>query len=105
MIDWLYVGLSALWIAGLSLELVTLSIALYLASEEKQRLWNLLSTHGFRLALNLGMLLFCAGLVGLAIEWWENLLWGLLGVSFIANDWFERRSIARESTKSGIKEE
>jgi hypothetical protein len=105
MIDWLYVGLSALWIAGLSLELAALGIALYLASEEKQQLGKVLSRNGFRLALDLGMLLFCAGLAGLAAAWWEKLLWGLLGVGFIASDGFERRSVQGRSTKSGAKEE
>ena len=105
MIDWLYVGLSALWITGLSLELAALGFALYLASEEKQRLGKVLSRSGFRLALDLGMLLFCAGLVGLAAAGWEKLLWGLLGVSFIASNWFERRSAAGTSPKSGGKVE
>ena len=105
MIDWLYVGLSALWIVGLSLELAALGIALYLASEEKQRLGKVLSRKGSRLALDLGMLLFCAGLAGLAVTGWEKLLWGLLGVSIIASNWFERRTAAGTSPKSGVKEE
>jgi hypothetical protein len=105
MLDWLYVGLSGLWIAGLSLELTALGFALSFASEEKQRLGKVLSRNGFRLVLDLGMLLFCAGLVGLAAVWWEKLLWGLLGVSFIASNWFERRSAAGTSPKSGVKEE
>ena len=93
MIDWLYVGLSALWIAGLSLELAALGIALYLASEEKQRLSQVLSRSGFRLALDLGLLLFCAGLAALAAVWWEKLLWGLLGVGFVISAWLDRRRI------------
>jgi len=99
MIDWPYVGLSALWIAGLSLELASLGIALYLAAEEKLRLGQVLSGRGFRLAVDLGMLLFCAGLAGLASPWWEKLLWGLLGVGFVVSGWLDRSSLTPRAAK------
>jgi hypothetical protein len=83
MIDWLYVCLSALWIAGLSLELAALGIAHYLASDEQPRLGKVLSRRSFRLAVDLGMLLFCAGVGSLAAAWWQKLLWGLLCLGFI----------------------
>ena len=92
MIDWVYVGLSALWIGGLSLLLAAVSMAAFTASEHKQRLGQVLARSGFRLALDASMLLLCAGLAGLAVSLWEKLLWALLGLAFLISAWWDRRS-------------
>ena len=83
MLDWPYILLSTLWITGLSLELAVLSMAYDNAAVDKQPFRSVLSRPGCRLALDLGMLLFCGGLAGLSPTWWQLLIWSLLGVGFL----------------------
>ena len=99
MAEIIYVSLSALWILGLSLILAVLAIAVYLAGENHQSLGKLLNDGKASFFLNLGAILMCAGLAGLANPGWEKILWGLLGLGFIANivwDYIEK-SKQRES--------
>jgi hypothetical protein len=91
MIDWVYVGWSALWILGLSVELSAISIAVYRSSERKLNLREVLWGKGFRSFLDLGMVFFCLGLFGLAGAWWERGLWGLLCAGFVFNLWHDNR--------------
>jgi hypothetical protein len=81
----IYVILSALWISGLSVILAVLGIGCYLAGENHQPLRKILNTWKYRLSINLGVFLFCAGLAGLAGKGWEKILWGLLGMGCIAD--------------------
>lgn len=85
MSEIIYVILSALWISGLSVILAVLGIGCYLAGENHQSLGKILNAWKYRLSINLGAFLFCAGLVGLAGKGWEKILWGLLGMGFIAD--------------------
>ncbi len=91
MIDWPYVGWSALWILGLSVELSVISIAYYRSSEQSLKLRQVLGERGFRTSLDLGMVFFCLGLCGLAAAWWQRGLWGLLCAGFIVNLWLDSR--------------
>jgi len=93
MIDWAYVGLSALWIGGLSLGLALVSIASTIASRRRQRLGQVLAKTRLRLALDMSLLLFCAGLAGLAAFWWERLLWALLGLGYLISAWRASRPV------------
>jgi hypothetical protein len=94
MIDWPYVGWSALWILGLSVELSVISIAVYRSSERNLKLRGVLGERGFRTGLDLGMVLFSLGLFGLAGAWWERVLWGLLCAGFVFNLWQDNRNKA-----------
>jgi hypothetical protein len=87
MIDWLLVGFSALWIGGLSLSLASLSLANYRAYEERRKVGLILVLPVFRVMVNLGMTLFCLGMVGGASEVWEQLLWGILVLVFVVQTW------------------
>jgi hypothetical protein len=85
MTEIIYVGLNALWILGSSLILAVLAIAGYLAGENHQSLGKFLNNGQVNFYLNLGAVLICTGLAGLANPVWEKILWGLLGLGFIAN--------------------
>lgn len=91
MIDWVFVGLNALWIFGLSLVLATLSLAFYTASYQNKKLFEVLK--GYATFLNLGMLLICLGSCGLARTGWERLLWGVLALGTVANLWVETHKL------------
>jgi hypothetical protein len=88
MVDWVYIGLSSLWILGASVLVAVLGVAVYDSSENKQSLKYLLSKKMSRLFINLGFALICSGLCGLAGLWWEKMFWALLGFGFLANAWF-----------------
>ena len=101
MSEIIYVMLSALWISGLSVILAALGIACYLSTENHQSLGKVFSTWNYRLTIDLGAFLFCTGLVGLVGPAWEKILWGLLGLGFIANtiwDYIEK-SRSRNRTR------
>jgi hypothetical protein len=89
MIDWVFVGLNALWILGLSLALATLSLALYNASDQNKKLSEVLKRKGYSLFLDLSMILLCLGLFGLLDAWWERLLWGVLALGSITSLWLD----------------
>jgi len=87
MIDWVNVFLNAVWILGLSILLSVIGIANYKGTTENIRLSKVLSESNYRIILDLGMILFCIGLAGLAGPWWQKLLWGLLSMSFLIMVW------------------
>jgi hypothetical protein len=89
MIDWVYVGIQATWILGASTSLAVFSIAVYCASEMKTSLGVILRGKGYRLALDIGGLLFCTGLGASVATWWEKALWGLLVVVLLINAWLD----------------
>jgi len=91
MIDWIYIGLSTLWILGASMLVAVFGVAVYDSSENKQSLRYLLSKNTYSLLISLGFTLICAGLCGLSGVWWEKLFWALLGFGFIANAWIVRK--------------
>jgi len=90
MSEIIYVFLSGLWILGLSVILAVLSTGCYQAGENHQPLGKVLNSGKASVFINMGAVLLCAGLAGLAGAAWEKILWGLLGLSFIANMVWER---------------
>lgn len=91
MIDWLFVGSSALWIVGLSLALSVLAIAYYHAMEDKLRLGRVLAGFGYRLALDVGMVFICVGMAATSQKWWQIALWLVLLVLTILQIVLETR--------------
>ena len=89
MIDWVFVGLNALWILGLSLALATLSLALYNASDQNKKLSEVFKQKGYSPFLDLSMILLCLGFCGLVGAWWERLLWGVLALWSITSLWLD----------------
>jgi len=82
MIDWWGLFYNTLWVLGLAVGLAALSMAVYRARTTPAPLRRELDAPSFRLPLDLGMTLFCLGLLFAARHWWERVLWGLLVLLF-----------------------
>ncbi len=90
MIDLWGVFFNFLWILGLAVILATLSYASYEVARAtrvgrpKQRLRDKLDELAYALALDAGLVLFCAGLAATENRWWARLLWIGLGSVWVA---------------------
>lgn len=96
MIDVWGVAANSLWILGLAVLLAVLSWAHWAASAEGVQLRVVLGRPRMRQALDLGLILFCAGLAATARAWWERALWGLLAVAWAIQAWLVGRRTAEE---------
>ncbi len=105
MIDGWGVFSQALWIIGLAVNLAVISTANYQAQVERVRLRQKLGEAGFQLGINLGMVLFCVGLLLAGRSWWEKALWGLVGVSFLAQLLWVGRVRFLASSRAVLREE
>lgn len=83
MIDWAWVAFTVLWVVGLAFVLATFSFANYLAYHERQRFRQVIARPTLEFVMNLGLALFCLGLVGNAEALWERVLWGILASMFV----------------------
>lgn len=83
LIDWPFVGFSALWIFGLSVLLAAFSLADYERIQSAKRFREVWAQRGYQLATNLGLACFCFGVLGVVKSDWEGLIWGILGVAFM----------------------
>jgi hypothetical protein len=84
LIDWKMVGFASLWIIGLAVILAALGFADYHAKASGGRFRDELRKSIYQAWINVGLSLFCLGLLGSSESWWESVLWGLLSVAFIA---------------------
>ena len=84
LIDWRGVGFATLWIVGLAIELSVLGFVDFHAKEGGERRRDLLRKPVYALWVNLGLVLFCLGVLGSSRTWWERLLWIVLAVAFAA---------------------
>lgn len=92
MIDvWGVVG-NSLWIAGLALLLATVSWASWVASTQRPRFRALLAWPGTQRVLDLGLVLFCAGLAATSRAWWEQVLWGVLALGWAVQALWQSRT-------------
>ena len=82
LIDWRMVGFSSLWILGLSIILTVLGFVDYHAKTRQRRFREELRGSGYQRFINIGLVLFCLGLLGSSSTWWEKILRGLLALSF-----------------------
>ena len=83
MIDFRSVAANALWILGLALILAALSWVYWVAARENVRFRVALNRPGVARGLDIGLMLFCAGLAATARTGWERALWGVLAVVFL----------------------
>ena len=89
--------------SGIEFILAVLGIGGYLAGESRQPVGKELNNSKLRLAIDLGAILFCAGLAGLAGPGWEKLLWGLLGTGFLADAIWDRIEQSRNRDRTPSK--
>ena len=82
MIDWWGVFYNALWVMGLAVGLAALSMAVYRVRVTDVSLRRELNGPAFQLPFDLGMTLFCLGLLLAARSGWERVLWGVLALLF-----------------------
>ncbi|MFC2023158.1 hypothetical protein ACFLT5_00270 [Chloroflexota bacterium] len=82
MIDWWGLFHNSLWIAGLAVDLGTLSMARFEAKRTQVRLRYKLLEPSFQIWFCVGIALFCSGMAISGRAWWEHLVWGLLALTF-----------------------
>lgn len=82
LIDWRTVGFGSLWITGLAVLLTAFGFADYEANSQGLRTRHVLRRAGYQAAVDLGLALFCLGLLGSAKAWWERGIWVLLALYF-----------------------
>ena len=83
LIDWRGVGFATLWIVGLSIELSVLGFVDFHAKEGGERRRDLLRKPVYQLWVNVGLVLFCLGILGSSRTWWESVLWVVLAGAFM----------------------
>ena len=94
MIDWFSVFNTALWVAGLSGLLATLSYARYIASVGRRSFRSVLGRPVYDRTLNASLTVFCVGMqVQTSIPWWQSLLWLALAVTFALQAWLAHRRL------------
>lgn len=84
MIDVWGVFTNSLWILGLAVLLAVWSYASYEASRRKVKVRQVMHELGYALTLNVGMLLFLAGMATTEDRGWARGLWIVLGLGVIA---------------------
>jgi hypothetical protein len=73
---------NGLWIAGLALLLATVSWASWVASTQRPRLRTVLAWPATQRALDLGLVLFCAGLAATSRTRVEQVVGGVLALGW-----------------------
>jgi hypothetical protein len=91
MIDWYSTGFSALWIFGLGFEVASLSLANYLAVQQKQRFSQVLELPACKVMIDLGMVFFCLGWIGSTSVTWERIVWAILSLIFFMQIWQSKK--------------
>lgn len=82
MIDWWGLARNIPWILGLSICLAALSMASYRARARQIYPGAVLREPGSQLALAIGLLLFCLGILATSQTLWQALSSGLLVILF-----------------------
>ncbi len=83
MIDLWGVFSNFLWILGLAVLLATWSYATYEAKISDKKVGEKFDELGYALSLDVGLLLFCAGLAATEHRWWARLIWIGMGIAIL----------------------
>ncbi len=83
MIDLWGVFSNFLWILGLSVLLATWSYAYYEARMSDKKVSEKFNELTYALSLDVGLLLFCAGLAATEHRGWARLIWILMGIAIL----------------------
>lgn len=92
LIDWRMVAFSFLWILGAAILLAAAGFAYDRSRREERRFKQVFADPPYDLAVNLGLLLFSIGMLGMESALWESIIWGLLSSAFL---YFTLQSIKR----------
>ena len=84
MIDWYNLAMNAFWIMGCAVALAVLSYASWVASATGEKFKVCLGRSNMQMILNLAGFLFCIGLAGASDVLWQQIIWALLGIGFVA---------------------
>jgi len=101
LINWPMVAFAALWIIGLAVILSALGFAYYEAGQTEDKLRTRLRRPVYQRAVNVGLTLFCLGMIGSADAIWERVLWGLFAAVFAFYTWQAGRIGDRDREKGG----
>ena len=83
MIDVWGVVRNGLWVIGLSVLLASWSWARYAAIQARGKTRDKLDEARYAVALDVGLLLFVAGMAATEGRWWARIMWATLGVVVI----------------------
>ncbi len=93
---------NGLWILGLAVLLATWSYARYAAYEARVKTRDMLNELKYALVMDLGMLLFVAGMAATESRIWALVLWILIGVAIVVHGYLQiRESRATAGTGTG----
>ncbi len=101
LIDWRMVGFASLWIIGLAMILTVLGFADYHARTKGDRIRDELRKPSYPIWINLGLTLFCLGLLGSSDAMWQAILWGLLAIVFIVLGISSYRTWRKDRSEKG----
>ncbi len=90
MINWVALGINALWILGLGLALAGLGFAWQTRASEESRLGNHHARRAVWAVICAGLLLFCMAWSALAELLWMQIAWGALAIGFAYLAWRNR---------------
>ena len=83
MINWVEVGINALWVLGAAGVLASFSYANWWAHERRLPLRQALGKGAFQFPFSVGLALTCLGLLFCAHSRLEGILWLLLAILFV----------------------
>ena len=69
--------------------------------EPQARVREVLGLPEYQVWINLGLALFCVGLLGSARTWWEMVLWGILAAAFLIYAALAWRTLRTKDRKPG----
>jgi hypothetical protein len=75
---------NVLWVLGLAVLLASWSLAYDRAHRARRKVRAVLATPGYGLAVDLGMLLFVAGMAATEHRAWARVIWIVLGLAIAA---------------------
>ena len=81
---------NTLWICGLAVLLATLSMLHFQVRAVGERFRDRLGAREPQMAIAMGQILFCGGLLLISEPWWEKGIWaacGVLGIAWLVRLW------------------
>lgn len=87
MIDWYTTLAQMVWLVGLALILMTISLARWTSHQHEQSFRQILKEARFMRSIWMGLFLVSLGLLLLAKVWWQYLIWSVYALIFLKYWW------------------